>query len=242
MDLEHEFNEGFNGPSEKPKQEFNSNKNWSNKSNWSKNKFSRAPFDKNEVPVKRLETDKVNFQVNYMTYTICISNKVEMLDEATLSKLRNIITTLESKGYLFRGLELKEYMEGTIRSSRSKMMDMIKEIDKLYSVGMYTFDKSKSDAFSIVKGMNPKYSDLKDIVKSFMARDLEIMIGDRHNRPVSMAIFVLGDDVNLNGNLDYKVTANCHFPIQIGKLIGKPIYNISNEEEYNQLVESMSKL
>lgn len=241
MDLE----QAFDGSTmqQEPKPSFEKKNTWSsNKNDWNKSKFSRTPFDKNNIEVVKLDTDKVNFKVNYLTFTLYISSKIEIVDNNTLAKISNIANILTSKGYLYRGLESKESPEGAIRENRESINKMFKEVDKLYGVGMYTFDKSKIKSFGIVKGLQSKYSDLKDIVKSFMARDLEVIIGEKHNRPISFGLFVLGDNVDMSGELDYRVTGSCSFPISICKLIGKPIYNISNDDEYNQFLEYIKSL
>lgn len=234
-DLENAFNGGGENNYYKKdyssyKKDFKSNKN--------------KGFDKNTVKPLPLVRDKINFSINYRCYAFLISSLITNIRDDHKERIINVLKALSSKGYLLRGLNAKDIQNEEIKSVYEEILNEKNEIemDKLFSVNSYIYDVSKIKSFSIIKGLISKYTEMKDIVKSFMCRDLEIVYGENINKPVSFAIMLMDENTTAKEATDYKVSGSLNNSIKFLKLIGKPFYNIANEEEYQELLNKIDEI
>lgn len=220
------------------KKNFNKSNYWNNKG-----KTKKSSFEKTEIPVIKVDTNKPNFLVDYKLYTIDIVKTVTFIDGRVLERLRTIVEKLESKGYLYRGSDLVDSAYPLeLKDSRRPVMDLIKEIDRFYSTTQFLYDNKKAKTFSIVKGLSEHYSNMKDTVKNILARDLEILIGENHNKPLKLAIYVGGDDNSFIDNLNYNKLQNIYFSVKSCKTFNIPAFNICLDEDWDNLVNFVDAL
>jgi len=194
-----------------------------------------------DIPKVKINPDTIH-KVD-KSYAIFIHKPETGIPKEIGEKLKELTKALATKGFIFR-----------YNGDNEPIFKSILDADNIIVDTYLPWKKFNTDAPNIkmVRPVEIAYKHasyyhkgfpkLPNNVRTILARDVHVLLGEDCRRAVSFMIAYTPDGCESKSKIDFKTTGNVSFPITIAEEVNIPVFNIKNADAINRLIEYLKTL
>lgn len=193
-------------------------------------------YEGNDVKIVPLTPDKENFRKIGRSFS---AFSVDDMPESLQLKVFTLMSDLKNKEFIFRYNGSGNDTVATMTYHRFKVNSDVFLPFKKFKTDAEDIlvDKPTKDALRIAAHYVKDFDEKSLAIKSFSARDIHIMLGEKCNAPLNFLIIYSKDGAEIGKECDYKTTKTATFPIRVAEDLSIPVFNLAKEKRFEQLEE-----
>ena len=177
------------------------------------------------------------------SYAIFIHKTDAGIPKEVGEKLLELTKALATKGFIFRYNGDNDPIFKDILNSDSIIVDSYLPWKKFNTdAPNVKMVRPVEQAYKHASYYHKGFPKLPNNVRTILARDVHVLLGEDCRRAVSFMIAYTSDGCESKDKINFKTTGNVSFPIAIAEEVNIPIFNIKNEDAISRLIEYLKTL
>ena len=200
------------------------------------NNSNGGGYNGEEVKIVPLSPDKEAFRKLGRAFSVF---SVDDMPESVQLKVFTLMSDLKNKEFIFRYNGSGNDTVATMTYHRFKANSDTFLPFKTFRTDAedVLVDKPTKDSLRIAAHYVKDFNDKSLAIRSFSARDIHVMLGEKCNAPLNFLIIYSKDCAEIGKECDYKTTKTATFPIRVAEDLNIPVFNLAKENRIDQLVE-----
>jgi len=193
--------------------------------------------DSNVTPAK---IDPDNFKKQGKSYIVVVYTQGEEIPEKISKEILELSIALSSKEYVFRhtGSDTDTLQNAIMKTDGIKADSYLPWIKFNPLVTVPKMKRPTGCGYKIAAGGHKLFTKFKNGPRAVLARNVHAALGEECNDPVDFIIAYTKDGAEgFTKGMDFKVTGDLVFYINLAREANIPIFNLHNEDAIKRLVE-----